>query len=175
MLTEEYTKQIIASLIVFAIAFGVRFIASRMIKRFSQSTALLERRSNLIDKYISMLITIVGVIALSIIWGVQAHNVVTSVYAVLTLLGIALFAQWSVLSNITAAVILFFAFPFKIGDRIKILDGDFDIEGEIEDIRAFHTLLRTSNGEIITYPNNLMLQKGIRIITEPVQEQEFTD
>jgi len=112
---------------------------------------------------------------LSIIWGVQAHNVVTSVYAVLTLLGIALFAQWSVLSNITAAVILFFAFPFKIGDRIKILDGDFDIEGEIEDIRAFHTLLRTSNGEIITYPNNLMLQKGIRIITEPVQEQEFTD
>lgn len=31
----------------------------------------------------------------------------------------------------------------------------------IIDITMFHVLLRHENGNIITYPNNLMLQKGV--------------
>jgi small-conductance mechanosensitive channel len=68
------------------------------------------------------------------------------------------------LSNVTAGVILFFSFPFKIGDKIKIMDKEMELPNEaylIEDIRAFHVHLRRSNGELITYPNNMMLQKAI--------------
>ena len=46
---------------------------------------------------------------------------------------------------------------------------------EIIDINAFHTLLQTKSGERITYPNNLLLQKGISIINIHYDEQEFMD
>tara|TARA_B100000929_G_C15377639_1_gene376647 strand:+ start:286 stop:504 length:219 start_codon:yes stop_codon:yes gene_type:complete len=59
---------------------------------------------------------------------------------------------------------MFFSFPYKIGDTIKIHDKDMPIEAEIEDIKAFHLHLRTGDGELITYPNNLMLQKAVSLI-----------
>jgi small-conductance mechanosensitive channel len=90
-------------------------------------------------------------------------------------LGVAMFAQWSILSNITSGIILFFSFPFKIGDHIRIHDKDFPIEAEIEDIRAFHLYLKSKDGEMITYPNNLLLQKGISIIKNDFEDKEFTD
>jgi small-conductance mechanosensitive channel len=96
--------------------------------------------------------------------------------SVFAIIGVGLFAQWSILSNITSGVILFFSFPFRIGDFIKIHDKDFPIEAQIEDIKAFHTLLRTKEGELLTYPNNMLLQKGISIVTvEKEQEKEFHD
>ncbi len=72
-------------------------------------------------------------------------------------------------------MILLFSFPFKIGDSIRIHDKDYPLEGEIEDIRAFYTLLKTTSGEIISYPNNLLLQKGISIAVKTIDEKEFTD
>lgn len=75
-----------------------------------------------------------------------------------------MFATWSILSNITAGIILFFSFPFKIGDRIRIMDNDLPDEADILDIKAFHIYLRKDNGELVTYPNNLLLQKGVALI-----------
>jgi small-conductance mechanosensitive channel len=88
---------------------------------------------------------------------------------------VAKFTQWSILSNITSGIVLFFSFPFKIGDVIRIHDKDFPIEGEIEDIRAFHIYLKTKDSEMIIYPNSLLLQKGISIIKSHFEDQEFTD
>ena len=90
-------------------------------------------------------------------------------------MGVASFAQWSILSNITAGIIIFFSYPFKIGDKIKIHDKDFPIEGEIDDIKAFYIVLRTIDGEMITYPNNLLMQKGISVVTKSLEEKEFYD
>ena len=81
----------------------------------------------------------------------------SSVFAVI---GIALFAQWSILSNITASLIIFFGFPYRVGDYIKIIDKDDDIYGVIEEISLFHVLIKRDE-ELITYPNILILQKGV--------------
>jgi small-conductance mechanosensitive channel len=89
--------------------------------------------------------------------------------------GVAAFAQWSILSNVTAGIVLFFSYPFKIGDKIRIHDKDFPIEAEIEDIKAFYILLKSNEGELITFPNNLLMQKGISIVNEPIERNEFTD
>ena len=86
-----------------------------------------------------------------------------------------MFAQWSILSNVTAGIILFFNFPFKIGDVIHIHDKDFPVEGEIIDITAFHALLKTKSGERVTYPNNLLMQKGITIVRQHSEDREFMD
>ena len=53
----------------------------------------------------------------------------SSVFAVV---GVALFAQWSILSNITASMVIFFGFPYRVGDRIKVTDSDFDLSGTVE-------------------------------------------
>lgn len=88
------------------------------------------------------------------------------VTSILTVIGVAFFAQWSILSNITAGIIVFFSSPFRIGDTIKILDKDYPIEAKIIDIKSFYTLLKTAEGEQISLPNNLLLQKGIVIVSE---------
>ena len=82
----------------------------------------------------------------------------SSVFAVV---GVALFAQWSILSNITASMVIFFGFPYRVGDRIKVTDSDFDLSGTVEEISLFHVLIRTAEGNVITYPNTLILQKPV--------------
>ena len=77
-------------------------------------------------------------------------------------MGIALFAQWSILSNITASIIIFFGFPYRLGDRIRVVEaGDEVCEGVIQEISLFHVLLKKENGDQITYPNSLLLQRPV--------------
>jgi small-conductance mechanosensitive channel len=122
------------------------------------------------------LINIIAIFTLIVIWGVQTKDIFITISSITTVLGVGLFAQWSILSNISSGIILFFSFPFKIGDVIKIHDQDFPVEAEIEDIKAFHVYMKTKEGEMITYPNNLLLQRGISIINRnSISEQEFKD
>ena len=84
--------------------------------------------------------------------------------SVFALIGVGFIAQWSILSNITSGIIMFFTFPYKIGDYIIIHDKEFPKEGIISDIKSFHLILTTQENEIVTYPNTLMLQKGVTVI-----------
>lgn len=172
---NDYFKEIISTGILLLVILLLRFISSKLVRRYIKINHLLERRATLVLKYISILFTLITLLGLFVIWGVKTNNVITTLSAVVTVIGVAFFAQWSILSNITSGIILLLSFPFRIGDFIRIHDKDFPIEAEIQDIRAFHTLLRTKEGEIITYPNNLLLQKGISILTAPLENKEFTD
>mgnify|MGYP002777118249 CR=1 FL=1 len=174
-LYDKHLYEAIVSGVILLVAVVIRTISVKLINKYALVSEILEHRKNLVIKYISILITVLTITALLVIWGVKAENIFTTFSTVLTLIGVALFAQWSVLSNITSGMIILFSFPFKIGDMIRIHDKDFPIEAEIEDIRTFHTLLRTRDGEKISYPNNLLLQKGISIITENHKPREFTD
>jgi small-conductance mechanosensitive channel len=172
---EQYIKEEIATAILIAFVIVFRIIVAKAVKRFSSTKIGIENRTNLVIKYIHLLISIIATISLIVIWGVQSKDIFVTLSSIATVVGVAMFAQWSILSNITAGIILFFSFPFKIGDIIKVHDKDFPIEAEIIDISAFHTDLLTKTGEQIVYPNNLLLQKGISIIQKEFQHQEFTD
>lgn len=102
---------------------------------------------------------------LLLIWGVDQSDLLLYASSVLTILGVAFFAQWSLLSNVTAAVILFVNHPVKIGNRIKIMDKDYPIEGVINDIGAFFVIIKTDNDEKVTLPTSLLLQKMVKIET----------
>lgn len=174
-LIQEYTKELIATGVLGFLLVSFRIISTKLVRRYAKSNETLEHRTNLIIKYIHLFIDILVVIALIIIWGVQTKDITFALSSITTVVGVAMFAQWSVLSNITSGVILFFSFPFKIGDIIKIHDKDFPIEAEIVDIGAFHVFLKTDDGEQIIYPNNLLLQKGISIIKNHFKNNEFVD
>jgi small-conductance mechanosensitive channel len=98
------------------------------------------------------------------LWGLKQNEIAVFVGTIMTALGIAFFAQWSLLSNITSSLLLFFNHPVKIGDRIKIIDKDSPVEGEVSDLTYFFVHLKTDLGETITVPNSLFLQKSISII-----------
>jgi small-conductance mechanosensitive channel len=173
---DDFTKEVIATGILLIIIMLLRLLVSKLVRSFAKRSQRIEHRTRLVIKYIHLLINILAAIALIIIWGVQTKDIFITLSTIGTAVGVAMFAQWSILSNITSGIILFFTFPFTIGDFILIHDKDFPIdEAEIVDIGAFHVYLKTKNGEMIVYPNSLMLQKGISIMPHPSEEIEFTD
>ena len=79
--------------------------------------------------------------------------------SLITLTGVAFFASWSLLTNITAYFLLLFQMSFRRGNFIRVLDADNYVEGFITEINLFNTKLITEDREIIVYPNNLILTR----------------
>jgi len=172
---QEVYSEIIGTLITTAVFIILSVIIKKLIKRYARASHLSEHRTNLISKYIDFFMMAVYIVIIIAVWGLKAENLFQYLGGILTIIGVAFFAQWSILSNITSGIILFFSFPFRIGDVIKVHDKDFPIEAQIEDIKAFHTILRTRDGELITYPNSLLLQKGVSIVPLKQEDKEFYD
>ncbi|MFY0700341.1 MAG: mechanosensitive ion channel family protein [Bermanella sp.] len=117
--------------------------------------------------YIQKIIKLIGFIGLSLAAGLvfgfnysEFSFIVSSIFAVV---GIALFAQWSILSNVTASLIIFFFFPYRVGDHVRINDEKEILEGDIIEITLFHLIIKREDGDILTYPNSLVFQKAIII------------
>lgn len=174
MIKEVY-HEIIGTLITTVIFIILSVIIRKLNKRYARASHLSEHRTNLISKYIDFFIMTVYIVIIIAVWGLKAENLFQYLGGILTIIGVAFFAQWSILSNITSGIILFFSFPFRIGDVIKVHDKDFPIEAQIEDIKAFHTILKTRDGELITYPNSLLLQKAVSIVPIRQEDKEFYD
>lgn len=160
----QYESQIIWTAIVVFLILLLRFTLKQSAKRIAKRDELNFVRTRLIFKYINVLVFFIAVFGLLLIWGVKIRELALVFSSVFAVLGLALFAIWSVLSNITSGIIMFFSFPYKLGDKIKIHDKDFPIEGIIEDIKAFQLHLRTDEDELVTYPNNLILQKPVTLL-----------
>lgn len=175
MVNHQFYIEIVATLITLILFVSVRVIVAKIVRRFANVSERIEHRTNLVIKYLHILINILAALVLFTIWGIRTTQVIVFASSISAIIGVAMFAQWSILSNITAGIILFFNFPFKIGDVIHIHDKDFPMEGEIIDITAFHALLKTKSGERVTYPNNLLIQKGITIVRHHIEDKEFMD
>lgn len=177
---ESNIREIVATLIVILLVFIIKYIITSIITKSSRINERLLSRSRLVNKYFNALIISIGALTILTIWGVKLENLLYVISPIFAVIGVALFAQWSILSNVTSGIILFISAPFKIGDWIQIQDKDFPTQAEIEDIKAFHTFLRTSDGELLTYPNNLLLQKAVTILPRNEkksihEETEFED
>lgn len=99
----------------------------------------------------------IGVLVLALIWGIEFHSVFIFASTALTLLGVALFASWSLLSNVTAYFIILLHPSFRRGTFVRVIDIDNYAEGYISELTLFNTKLVTENREVIVYPNNLLL------------------
>ena len=175
MIESVYFGQILSTVITTVVFLIISYIIKRLTKSYARNSHLSEHRTNLISKYINFFMMSLYAVIIIAIWGLEAKDLLQYLGGILTVIGVAFFAQWSILSNITSGIILFFSFPFRIGDVIRVHDKDFPIEAQIEDIKAFHTILKTRDGELITYPNNLLLQKGVSIIPIKQEDKEFYD
>lgn len=152
-------------------SFFILLIATILHRMVIWSAAKLSRdlhksalRRQYINRYVGYVLYSMAVIAIILVWSINTKDFVVVLGSSFAIVGAALFANWSILSNVTASFVLYFSFPFKIGDRIRVHDKDLPVTAVIVDIKGFYTLLKTNDGELITYPNNLLLQKGVSIL-----------
>lgn len=159
-----YLPQIIGTFITLAVAAVLKIIIKKFIRKYGGLHIKLESRISQINRILSIFINLATIIILIIIWGVDPRNLFVALSSVFAVIGVALFAQWSILSNITAGIIIYFSAPFKVGDFIKILDKDMPIEAQVENIYTFYTHLKTKEGGTHIFPNALLLQKAVSVI-----------
>ncbi|WP_165023051.1 MULTISPECIES: mechanosensitive ion channel domain-containing protein [unclassified Dysgonomonas] len=159
----EYIPQLIATAIVLIATPVSKYVTRKLIRNFGILRLKNENRIAHIIRVIYILINFTCIVALTIIWGVQPEHMLVALSSIFAVIGVAMFAQWSMLSNITAGIIIFFTTPFHIGDEIRILDKDSPIVATIENIQTFHTYLRTNEGELVVIPNSLFLQKIVSV------------
>ncbi len=171
---ETYQTELIVTGIVLLFLGLVRFFSHTLIRKIGRKSGINDARIKLISRYVTVTLILVAILIESFVFGAEAKDLAVVFSSVFAVIGIALFAIWSILSNITSGIIMFFSFPYKVGDKIQIHDKDFPIEAIIEDIRAFQIHLRLDNGDLVTYPNNLMLQKAVTLIEKDAID-EFED
>lgn len=138
-----------------------------LIKRIILHIGILESKSELrinqIIRLINMIINLSFIVTLAIIWGVDPGRMLVVFSSVFAIIGVALFAQWSILSNVTAGIVIFFSMPFRIGDRIEIIDKDHPIVATVENVLTFTIHLRTDEDDLIVMSNTQFLQKVFSI------------
>ncbi|WP_117885692.1 mechanosensitive ion channel domain-containing protein [Aureibaculum luteum] len=136
------------------------------IKKFTILKSIdLNRRKIILNLHYLILYILFGIF-IAIIWGVDFRDFTVFISSFLAVLGVGFIAQWSILSNLTASVILFFNHPVRIGHRIRIIDKDYDWIGTVTDISGFFLFMKTDKGENITIPNSIVLQHGIEILED---------
>ncbi len=172
---STYSTQLGKTIAIIVILVILQFILKQAAHKVGKRTEINITRTRLMFKYINILVMLIAFFLFSFAWGMDLGDLSLIFSSTFAVIGVALFAIWSILSNITSGIIMFFSFPYRIGDKIKIHDKEMPIEAVIEDIRAFHLHLRTDDGELTTYPNNLILQKAVTLVQKDVYLDEGKD
>lgn len=169
------THSIFSKLLIVASCILIFYAASKLLDKIIHDVSVRRAFGDLRVLYMTRLMNIgmvfCCIVVICLILGLGYSEISVFLSSIFAVVGIALFAQWSILSNVTASMIIFFSFPYKVNDRIKILDKDDDMRGVIVEITLFHVILKRADGNLISYPNSLILQKAVVRLDHPEIEQ----
>jgi small-conductance mechanosensitive channel len=168
---EPYHVRIAETAIALLAFVVLRLVAQRLIHAELIRSALKRREAQEVQRLATLLLALVLAIVVSAVWGVDQGQILIFATSVVTVLGLALFAEMSILSNITACLVLFFQHPVKIGDRIRVFDQDHWVEGELLDITYFFVFVRTERDGIISIPNALLLKDTFHIVERGTENE----
>ena len=173
-LEEFISHSVVSKLLAVAICILVFYLAAKLLNKIIHDVSVRRALGDLRVLYMTRLMNIgmvfLCIVVMCLIVGLGYSEISVFLSSIFAVVGVALFAQWSILSNVTASMIIFFGFPYKVGDRIKVLDKDDDMSGVIVEISMFHVIMKREDGNLITYPNTLILQKAVLKIDHPIVE-----
>ena len=144
----------------FIISYRVMPLLSKVIAN-SRLKAEMNKRAAVVFHILLVLLLIV---VLSVIWGVDIRGLLVLASSMIAVIGVALFAAWSLLSNITAFFILLGQKAFAKGMDVRVIDGGNHLEGRIVEINLFSTVLQTKDNEQVIYPNNLLVSRPVLVM-----------
>lgn len=154
--------KIIETIIVILTYVLLVYASGKTIDKTVENSLMQKTRAKVIKKGVNFILLIIMLSTLFFIWGVDQSELVLFLSSFIAILGIAMFAQWSILSNITSGIIIFFNHPVKLDDTISIMDKDYEIRGRVSDIGLFFVVIKTMDGERVTIPSNVFVQKMIK-------------
>lgn len=160
MMSLKFLVTILISFILFYI--GKKSIGV-MVARIGREREVAKTRVQYINTVLVLILLVIIVVAAGFIIGIGYEDVGLFFGSIFAVIGVALFAQWSILSNITASIIVFFFFPYKMGDYVRIIDDKNTVEGTIQEITLFHVILLAPDQSLTTYPNSMVFQKAVSI------------
>lgn len=169
---ESHELKLLLSLGVVLALWLVRWLFKWLIGKRFRIAEFSKARHKIIMKSLNIIYAMVLLSILAGIWGLEGTRILTFITSVLTVLGIGFFAQWSLLSNITSGLLLYFNHPLKIGDYIKIVDKDTPLSGRVEDISLFFLHVRDAGGVVFTLPNTSVMQKMLTISSKPFPKED---
>jgi len=158
----EFELLFLKSIVVIIILIGIKLAANIAVNNILVKIDFDTKRKRITHRIINLFILLALTIILAAIWNIDKNDLIVFLTSVTTVLGIAFFAQWSILSNVTASLILFFNHPLKIGNYIRVMDKEFDVEGELQDVSFFFLYIKTIEGALITIPTCAVLSKTIQ-------------
>ncbi|MDP3463515.1 MAG: mechanosensitive ion channel [Bacteroidales bacterium] len=167
---KPFQLQLLQTIIMLVTLAATKILLRSIVNKFMNKFHFALERKRIISKIINFFIIMVGFVVVIAIWGVDSQQVILFITSALTILGIGFFAQWSILSNITSSLILFFNHPIRIGGHIRILDKDYPIEGVVENISLFFMYIRTHDNQLVSIPNTVILQKTISLLEDDPKE-----
>jgi small-conductance mechanosensitive channel len=169
---NSFYIQIIESLIILGCYIILYFIFKTGINNFLKKTRLERSRRKMAIRAIQLFTTLTAIILLTGVWGFKQNEIALFASSILTALGIAFFAQWSLLSNITSSILIFFNHPLKLGDYVKVLHKDYHYEGEVTEMNYFFVHIKTNDNEIITIPNSHFFEKSFSVTENKEKPKE---
>ena len=157
----QYQSNVVFSGIVLLIYLAM---SRKLLPKLENNIVKSKLKSNSALKGLFAARVIVATVSLSLLllaWGIDFSGLLVLSTSIITVTGVALFASWSLISNITAYFILLTNVAYSRGNYVRILDGDNYIEGVIADVGPFSTRLITADRETLMYPNNLILTRPV--------------
>lgn len=155
----------IVQMVISAVIILIYIVLSRRIAPFLYRTiaasVLKEEMNRRALVVFHILLFLLLVVVLSVVWGIDIKGLLVLASSMIAVIGVALFAAWSLLSNITAFFIMLGQRNFSPGAEVKIIDGANHIEGKVVEINLFSTVLLTKNNEQVVYPNNLIVSRPV--------------
>jgi len=159
---DARTFQFSATAILIFLLLLTRRLIKRGVERQANRQDFHESRRIYITKLLNILQIVLFTTLIGVVWEISLSGLSVYFASIFTIVGVGLFANWSILSNLTASIVLYFFFPYRIGAEVKIMDGDNSVEGEILDIALFYIRIKQkTTGKIISYPNNLIIQRAL--------------
>jgi small-conductance mechanosensitive channel len=154
----SYWDSILLTLIVIGGTIAFYFIIRYFIGKSADSLNLDRRQLKGIYS-ITKLILIVIAITIIIFHFSSLSGIAASAISVAagTIIG---FSSRNTISNAIAGILLLSSRPFKIGDRIKTEQSD-ELVGDVIEISLLYTKIKTVRNELVTIPNQALLQNQI--------------
>jgi small-conductance mechanosensitive channel len=136
----------------------VYFVINYFLNRTAESLKLDKGDLKGIRSIIKMIIIVITLIIILFQFSSINASIAGAISVVVgTVIG---FSSRNTISNAIAGIILLSARPFKIGDRISTAQDD-SMLGDVVEISLIYTKIKTVKNELVTVPNQSLLQNQI--------------
>ena len=141
-----------ATIVALLLWFVLRWAVKRAISNYAITHKFSPSRIASAHRAVSVIGFLVLVAVLAVAWSINVQSVLVVLGAILATIGIGFLAGWSILSNVTASIIMFWRLPMHVGDRVG-LTGNQSFVAVAEEFTPFYIIRENLGGTLIALPN----------------------